>query len=108
MASTNEFLADSRDGVACGILEIETVQEGAITATIISSLGVAATACRRGIGRSLVEHVLNRSSGPVIVSTAQANSPAIRLYESTGFKVRREFVPDHGIPLVELEFDATK
>jgi ribosomal protein S18 acetylase RimI-like enzyme len=62
---------------------------------------------RRGIARSLLQHILmdQQLNGATrfIVSTGTENLPAIQLYESFGFAVRRVFTVPPGISLTTFE-----
>jgi GNAT superfamily N-acetyltransferase len=51
----------------------------------VHRLVVAPGQHRRGLGRMLVTAVLDRTTGPVVVSTGRDNTPARRLYASLGF-----------------------
>ncbi len=103
MASDNQFFAYHRDGLVCGVIELELLSGGDSDGTLIASLGVSPDAFRRGIGRALAEHALQLAQGKLCVSTAELNEPAIRLYQSVGFAVRRRYTAADGTPLVELE-----
>ncbi|RBY97312.1 GNAT family N-acetyltransferase [Blastococcus sp. TF02-8] len=62
----------------------------------VDRLVVEPAAHRRGVGRALVEAVVERADGrDVVVSTGRDNAPARRLYERAGFCERgdREVVP---------------
>lgn len=68
----------------------------------ICRLVVARNAFRLGIGSALVQFAIDRGL-PTRVTTAQANVPAIRLYERHGFQIvtiDESRVP--GLPLVDL------
>lgn len=62
---------------------------------------------RRGTARSLLQHILveQQKNGATrfIVSTGSENLPAIRLYESFGFTVRRVFTVPPGVSLTTFE-----
>ena len=66
---------------------------------------------RRGIASSLLQHILMEQelngATRFIVSTGTENLPAIRLYESFGFIVRRVFTVPPGISLTTFERPAT-
>ncbi|MEK7517755.1 MAG: GNAT family N-acetyltransferase [Patescibacteria group bacterium] len=57
----------------------------------IPLVGVAKTARGKGIGRELVESVLNKfenwGAKKIIVETQMTNIPALKLYQSCGFKI---------------------
>jgi ribosomal protein S18 acetylase RimI-like enzyme len=49
-------------------------------------LVVDPSCARRGLGRALVQHLLDaHPDGPAVVSTGRGNAPARRLYEGLGF-----------------------
>ncbi|SDP11705.1 Acetyltransferase (GNAT) family protein [Paenibacillus sp. yr247] len=66
---------------------------------------------RRGIARSLLQHILieQEQNGALqfIVSTGTANLPAIQLYQSFDFTVRRVFTVPPGVSLTTFERPAT-
>jgi GNAT superfamily N-acetyltransferase len=65
---------------------------------------------RRGLGRALVQAVLDRTTGPVVVSTGRDNTPALRLYASLGFvedPVPVEVVPGLWVVRLSLAREAT-
>ncbi|MFC4809684.1 GNAT family N-acetyltransferase [Paenibacillus sp. GCM10023250] len=61
---------------------------------------------RKGIGESLLRHVLAQYAGRVerfLVATGAANLPALRLYRKLGFAESRTFEPVPGLRIAELE-----
>jgi ribosomal protein S18 acetylase RimI-like enzyme len=70
----------------------------------ISRLAVAPAFARRGIGRALVLHVIEHAASGVglRVSTAAANLPAVRLYQSVGFAIVKNATAPDGTQLVRL------
>jgi GNAT superfamily N-acetyltransferase len=64
----------------------------------VERLVVDPASLRRGIGRALVEHVV-QAAGPrrVVVSTGRANAPARRLYEGLGFAFVADEQPMPGL-----------
>lgn len=72
----------------------------------IAGFAVHPSAFRRGHGAALLRHVLESlGPGPVTVSTASANEPAIRLYEAHGFRIVRSWSTPDGFDLVTLARD---
>lgn len=72
----------------------------------IAGFAVHPSAFRRGHGAALLRHVLGSlEPGPVTVSTAFANEPAIRLYEAHGFCIVRGWSTPDGFDLVTLARD---
>lgn len=73
----------------------------------ISKLVVDPQYFRRGVGRRLVELVLQREfNSRLRVTTGAANIPAVSLYQTLGFTVVREFAVEHesrNLSLVTLE-----
>jgi ribosomal protein S18 acetylase RimI-like enzyme len=55
----------------------------------IGGVGVVPEARRRGVGRALMEAVLELAPPTVLLEVIEANEPAIRLYESLGFERTR-------------------
>ena len=85
------FLGCCEGGALVGALSIELGAEPppAQRPPCIASLVVAPAWQGRGIGRSLLTAALARlRPGPVTVSTAAKNHPAIALYRSFGFVVQ--------------------
>ncbi len=70
----------------------------------IQSLVVQPKFFRRGIGRKLVNFVLENYETPIFtVETGAENAPATELYLRTGFSKIEEFDTDHGIRKVRFE-----
>ncbi|UKS27235.1 GNAT family N-acetyltransferase [Paenibacillus sp. HWE-109] len=97
--------------------ENETRLAGAIS---FSSEGSVITICRmmvhpnyfrRGIARSLLQHILKlqEEEGAVlfVVSTGTANLPAVQLYQSFGFEMKRVFTVAPGVCLTTFERPAS-
>ena len=100
--NAHSFLGYYQEEVLSGVIELNR-EEGQIE---ICRLVVASHAFRMGIGSRLVKAAIALGP-PVRVMTAQANAPAIRLYERHGFQivaVDENRVP--GLPLVELRYPA--
>lgn len=86
LASDAVFLvADSGDKVAGYVVAIDAADEGEIL-----NLAVAPQGRRRGLGRALVEHVLDVLSGrgarQIYLEVRESNAPARALYAAHGFK----------------------
>ena len=107
-ASTTEFYGFIVEGELAGVIEI-TLNEGAVesiakTTLEIDSLTVSPLFFKQGIASRLIEFVLqNKTFEYAIVETAAVNQPAIKLYLKHGFKVFKQFTPDHGIEKVALQ-----
>ncbi|MEL7534278.1 MAG: GNAT family N-acetyltransferase [Bacteroidota bacterium] len=69
----------------------------------ISSLIVSPDYFRQGYADRLMAYLLALAAWTeAIVDTAQANQPAIGLYQKWGFVETNRWLPEHGIPLVRL------
>ena len=99
--------AEFEDRLA-GVIEITlskgTVESISKTTLEIDSLTVSPLFFKQGIASQLIEFVLqNKVFKYAIVETAAVNQPAIKLYEKHGFRVFKQFIPDHGIEKVALK-----
>jgi len=92
-ASEEVFYGIEYEGELAGVIGFEEKEE----LLDICRLVVHPRHFRKGIGRCLVEHVLeNHGHGKkVVVRTGRQNLPAIRLYEKLGFAIagEREIAP---------------
>lgn len=72
----------------------------------ICRLVVAPASFRKGVGRQLVEYVLNevRQTRDTTVSTGQKNVPAVTLYTKLGFTEEKSFEVAPGVKLVSLRY----
>ena len=95
------FVAAFDGDAVVGIVGYGYRRDGAVVD--IDRLAVDPAAFRRGVGRALLRDVIVRE-GPVefVVSAAAANTPAIRLYESCGFRRTNDEVIEAGLHVVEL------
>ena len=83
-----------------GIIEVRHTQES----THIQSLVVYPKYFRKGIGRKLVQFVLQTHMSLLFtVETGADNYPAIQLYKRLGFEQDSEFDTDHGIKKVSFK-----
>ncbi len=98
MGSAEKFQGITSRGRLAAMISTDGVGE----ATTICRLCVAPECARRGYGTRLVSHVLRTARGPVRVSTAQANSPAVTLYLKLGFETYQEWTSSDGLALVTL------
>lgn len=89
-AASNEGLFDGELAVAV----VADVVRGfvAYDAEELTWLYVDPDAQGRGIGRALVRHAMASSSAPRMVQVLEGNAPALALYRSKGFTVRRRVV----------------
>ena len=61
---------------------------GALEADEVTWLYVDPERARRGIGRSLLRHLIGRGGGKIEASVLAGNDPAIFLYQSEGFVIQ--------------------
>lgn len=94
------FLGIAPGGTLAAVAEVENPEPGHFH---IGSLVVLPSHFRRGLGATLVRHILDASvPGDVTVSTGVRNQPALRLYTSHGFREHRFWTTEDGIPMVTL------
>ena len=91
------FYGARRAEALAGVLELEVSPEAEI-----ASLGVDPEHFRSGIGRQLVQHAMTVAEQRLSVHTGADNDPALRLYESLGFRVVHESRTIEGIRMVKL------
>ncbi len=98
--SSKTFLSYQLDERIVGVLSYD-IQDDTLT---ITRLVVHPDFSRRGIGKRLLEDVLQRPNiNHFVVGTAAKNTPALKLYEKYDFTVTsRQTLPD-GLELVRLE-----
>jgi ribosomal protein S18 acetylase RimI-like enzyme len=106
--STTQFYGFTVEDRLAGVIEITlskgTVESISKTTLEIDSLTVSPLFFKQGIASQLIEFVLqNKVFKYAIVETAAVNQPAIKLYEKHGFRVFKQFIPDHGIEKVALK-----
>lgn len=69
----------------------------------IDRLAVDPVAFRRGVATAMLRFVIDREgSADYLVSTGRTNTPAVKLYESLGFRPVAERVIDAGLTVVQL------
>lgn len=103
-ARPGTFYGVSQGKRLVGAIEVEEL--GARTRQI-AALAVDPAYFRRGMGRRLVEFVLKDSPGRVLVSTSSANTPALTLYRSMGFRQTEAFASPEGLELCSLEWQSS-
>ena len=85
-----------------GIIEVSSNEKS----THINSLVVSPHFFRQGIGRQLMQHILQHFSSKVFtVETGLENIPASTLYKNFGFKEVRQWDTDHGVRKVRFELN---
>ena len=103
MASEERFYGITSRGRLIALISTETSGES----LTICRLCVAPDCSRRGHGERLVRHVLNDADGPTLVSTAEANAPAVTLYRKLGFAPERVWTTPEGLALISLRHSGT-
>jgi ribosomal protein S18 acetylase RimI-like enzyme len=94
------FLGISPAGMLAAVAEVESPEPHHVH---IGSLVVLPSHFRRGLGTSLVRHIVaTNASSAVTVSTSVRNQPALLLYTSQGFREHRRWTTNDGIPMVTL------
>ena len=100
--SNTEFYAYYINKNIAGVIEIENNQD----LTHIQSLVVYPNYFRKGIGRTLVQFVLDTYNTKIFtVETGLENYPAIQLYTSFGFKKQDQWDTNHGV--IKVRFKKT-
>lgn len=102
-ARPGTFYGLTRGQHLAGAIEVE--QRGSRSLEI-SALVVDPDCFRRGVGRRLLQFILRSSPDNVLVSTCSANTPALMLYRSMGFRQTKTFASPEGIELCALEWRA--
>ena len=98
--SNSEFYAYYLKQNIAGLIEINNNQD----ATHIQSLVVYPKYFRQGIGRKMVEFVLNTYKSIIFtVETGVDNHPAIKLYISLGFEEQNQWDTNHGVRKVRFK-----
>ena len=98
--SNSEFYAYYLIKNIAGVIEIEN-DEGL---THIQSLVVYPKYFRNGIGRKLVQFILDTYKAKIFtVETGIDNHPAIKLYKSLGFQEQAQWDTNHGVRKVRFE-----
>jgi len=98
--SNSEFYAYYLNQNIAGVIEIENNQD----LTHIQSLVVYPKYFRKGIGRKLVQFVLDTYKSIIFtVETGVDNHPAIQLYTSLGFEEQDQWNTNHGVRKVRFK-----
>ena len=98
--SNSEFYAYYLNQNIAGVIEIKNNQD----LTHIQSLVVYPKYFRKGIGRKLVQFVLDTYKSIIfIVETGLDNHPAIQLYTSLGFEEQDQWNTNHGVIKVRFK-----
>lgn len=98
--SKTTFFGYHIEGEIVGVIEVNSNEK----ATHINSLVVSPHFFRQGIGRQLIQHILQHFSSKVFtVETGLENIPASKLYTSLGFKEVRQWDTDHGVRKIRFK-----
>lgn len=98
--SNSEFYAYYLIENIAGVIEIENHKN----LTHIQSLVVYPKYFRNGIGRKLVQFILDTYKSKIFtVETGIDNHPAIKLYKSVGFQEQKQWDTNHGVRKVRFE-----
>ena len=100
MNSNSEFYAYYLTRNIDGVIEIDNHQD----ISHIQSLVVDPKYFRKGIGRKLVQFILDTYKTKLFtIETGIDNQPAIKLYKSFGFQELEQWDTNHGIRKVRFE-----
>ena len=100
LKSNSEFYAYYLNQNIAGLIEIDNNQDS----THIQSLVVYPKYFRKGIGRKLVQFVLDTYKSIIFtVETGIDNHPAIKLYASLGFEEQNQWDTNHGVRKVRFK-----
>ena len=100
--STTTFFGYHIKDKIVGIIEVSSNEK----TTHINSLVVSPHFFRQGIGRDLMDYILQNFSSKVFtVETGLENIPASTLYKNFGFKEIRQWDTDHGVRKVRFELN---
>mgnify|MGYP006207731713 CR=1 FL=1 len=98
--SNSEFYAYYLNQNIAGLIEIKNNQD----LTHIQSLVVYPKYFRKGIGRKLVQFILDTYKSSIFtVETGVENIPAVELYKSFDFKEKKQWDTDHGVIKVRFK-----
>jgi len=98
--SKTTFFGYHIEGEIVGVIEVSSNEK----AIHINSLVVSPHYFRQGIGRQLMQHVLQHFSSKVFtVETGLENTPASKLYAGLGFKEVRQWDTDHGVRKIRFK-----
>jgi GNAT superfamily N-acetyltransferase len=105
-ADTEAYLGAFVQGELAGALAFGPDPEGG--QLLVSLLVVAPAFQRRGVARALMARVLKLAGPwPVAVATAQANTPAVLLYQGLGFQAYRQgTVGPDALPITKFRYPA--
>ena len=100
MKSDSEFYAYYLIENIAGVIEIDNNED----LTHIQSLVVYPNYFRNGIGRKLVQFILDNYKAKIFtVETGIDNHPAIKLYKRFGFQEQKQWDTNHGVRKVRFD-----
>ena len=100
LKSDSKFYAYYLTKNIAGVIEIENDED----LTHIQSLVVYPKYFRNGIGRKLVQFILDNYKSKIFtVETGIDNHPAIKLYKRLGFQEQEQWDTNHGVRKVRFE-----
>ena len=95
--SHSQFYGCYMDSLLAGVMELEGDVEKSVNRLVVDPLFF-----RRGIATRLLD--AGKAMGKTLrVSTAKANTPAVRLYQQSGFRLIDTFLIDDAIHIVVFE-----
>ena len=98
--STTTFFGYHIKDEIVGIIEVSSKEKR----THINSLVVSPRFFRQGIGRELMNYILQKFSSKVVtVETGLENIPASKLYTSFHFKEVKQWDTDHGVRKIRFK-----
>ena len=98
--SNSEFYAYYQSNDIIGVVEVKNYQD----LTHIQSLVVHPEHFRKGIGRKLVQFILDKYITRIFtVETGLENHPAIKLYENFNFEEEKKWDTNHGVKKVRFK-----
>ena len=99
-SSNSEFYAYYLNQNIAGVIEIKNNQD----LTHIQSLVVYPKYFRKGIGRKLVQFILDTYKSSIFtVETGVENIPAVKLYKSFNFEEKDQWDTNHGVIKVRFK-----
>lgn len=98
--STSEFYAYYKSNFIAGVVEVKNQKD----LTHIQSLVVHPKYFRQGIGKKLVQFILEKYMATIFtVETGLKNYPAIKLYRSFNFQEQGQWDTNHGVRKIRFK-----
>ncbi|WP_226568250.1 GNAT family N-acetyltransferase [Bacillus stratosphericus] len=98
METDEMFIGFEKEGSLLGIASYEMYEDR----IVLSRLAVHPQHAHQGIGTKLMHSIIEHHQ-PIELTTAEANIPAIRLYEKLGFKQTNRFQVENELMLTKME-----